>query len=108
MINFNELQENTIEHLRGGNGSVLARTFADPSMKIMKLTLKTGCSIGLHTHETNCEVIYVLSGTATCTMEGKSETLHTGEAHYCPKGGSHMTENLADEDLVILCIIPEC
>ena len=31
----------------------------------MYSTLRPGASTGLHTHEGNCEIIYVVSGTAT-------------------------------------------
>ena len=44
----------------------------------MYSTLRPGASSGLHTHENNCEVVYVISGEATFHYDGQMETVRVG------------------------------
>ena len=57
VIDFNDLDEQTIEGFKGGKGTLVTRNFADDKCKIMLSTLKPGASTGLHTHVDNCEVV---------------------------------------------------
>ena len=66
-----------------------------------------GASTGLHVHEGNCEIIYVVSGTATFHYDDAVEEVRQGQVHYCPMNHSHYMENLTDHDLVYLAIVPE-
>ena len=61
----------------------------------------------LHTHEGNCEIIYVVSGTATFHYDDTVEEVRQGQVHYCPMNHAHYMENLTDHDLVYLAIVPE-
>ena len=45
----------------------------DKNNKILLGTLEPGASIGLHTHETNSEIIYILSGKGKVLFEGEYE-----------------------------------
>ena len=65
-----------------------------------------GSSIGLHTHEGNSEMIYILSGTGKVLCDGEYEPLAAGDCHYCPMGHSHAMFNDGDEDLVYFAIVP--
>ena len=42
-----------------------------------------GASIGRHTHETNSEIMYIVSGTATFTVGDTVEAVQAGQCHYC-------------------------
>ena len=42
----------------------------DNNIKITKSVLEKGWSIGEHTHKTSSEIIYIISGTAKCTLNG--------------------------------------
>ena len=75
--------------------------------KIMKGRLVPGSSIGTHMHETNSEIIYVLSGVGTMEYEDTKEKLYPGDCHYCPPGHSHSLKNNGDEDLVFYAVVPE-
>ena len=75
MINFDELKEFCISQMNGGVGETKAKMFNDGKIKIMLSTLEAGCSIGEHEHKTSCEVIYVLSGEALCTVNGNKEII---------------------------------
>ena len=107
MINFDELKEICISNMNGGNGETKAKMFADKNIKIMISTLESGCSIGVHEHKTSCEVLYVLSGEALCTVDEKQELIKSGECHYCPKGSSHSISNAGTSELVLFDVVPE-
>lgn len=106
MINFDALELKELSEFRGGLGTVKARMFDDDNGKIMRATLEKGVSIGVHTHTTNSEIVYVISGTAKFTLNGKDEIVRAGECHYCPKGETHTVINEFDEPLVMFCCIP--
>ena len=105
MINFEQLKEELIPNMRGGEGTVKARRYQDGNVKIMRLCLEKGVSIGLHCHEESCEALYVLSGTANFVLDGKSERVGAGACHFCPKGSSHTVKNEDDQDLIMIAVV---
>ncbi len=107
VIDFEKIAQSSIFGFKGGNGELLSRNFSDEKIKIMYSTLRPGASTGLHTHEGNSEVIFVISGTATFHYDGETEQVQAGQVHYCPVGHSHYMENLTDHDLVYFAIVPE-
>jgi quercetin dioxygenase-like cupin family protein len=107
MIDFSKIEETKIIGMKGGMGPVSVWTSNDGAVKIMKSLLPQGSSIGEHRHETNGEIVYVISGQATCALDGVEETVKPGEVHYCPRGHSHGIVNKGKEDLLVLCVVPE-
>ena len=71
LIQFDQLQENIIPQFRGGEGNTVNRMYADPNNKIMRGFLAPGCTIGLHTHDTSSEIIYILSGKGKVLCDGE-------------------------------------
>ena len=57
IINFDKIEEKSIEGFKGGEGTFLTRMADDGNVKIMRNVLKPGSSIGTHTHTDNCEGI---------------------------------------------------
>ncbi len=107
-IVFNELQEVANPQFKGGEGDTMFRTFNDGQNKIMRGRLDPGCSIGYHSHETNSEIIYILSGEALCSYDEAEERLTQGQCHYCPCGHAHALSNAsATEPLLFFAIVPE-
>ena len=106
-INWAEIPEQAMRNFKGGDGIAWVRMFSDGLNRILQLRIQPGCSIGMHTHETNSEIMHVLSGTARVVMDGKVEIIPAGQVHYCPKGHTHMTEPFGMEELVILAVVPE-
>ena len=108
ILDFNTIPANAVPHFKGGEGEAIVRKFDDPRMgAVVQLTLPAGSSIGLHTHETNCEVIYILSGTGKVLCDGVYEPLAPGACHYCPKGHAHSLINDSDGDLTFFAVVPE-
>ena len=58
-------------NFKGGKGELCTRNCIDGKCKIMKSCLRPGASSGLHTHEGNCEIVYIISGTATFYYDGE-------------------------------------
>jgi mannose-6-phosphate isomerase-like protein (cupin superfamily) len=107
LIDFNAIQTTVIPHMRGGEKEVSVQTYADELGKIMHGRLIPGATIGLHTHETNSEVLYILSGTGKVLYDGVYEPLSAGSCHYCPKGHAHSLINDSEGDLEFLAVVPE-
>lgn len=107
LIDFQAIPETVIPHMRGGEKEFAARMYTDELGKIMRGKLIPGATIGLHTHETGSEIIYILEGTGKVLYDGVCEKLSVGSCHYCPKGHAHSLINDSEEDLVFFAVIPE-
>ena len=66
-----------------------------------KRALKPGSGIGLHEQKED-EIYYVLSGTGTMTLDGKTVNVTPGTAVLTRTGSSHSLRQTGSEDLVIL------
>ena len=107
ILDWTNIPEQAMPNFKGGEGVTYARMFFDGKNRIMLGRLPAGSTIGMHTHETNSEIMHVLSGTARVVMDGEVEIIHAGQTHYCPKGMGHSLINDSDADLEFLAIIPE-
>ncbi len=107
LIDFPSIPENVIPNMKGGEKEFRVRAYDDGKTRLMRGRLVPGASIGMHTHETNCEVVFVLSGTGKYLYDGTEERLEPGVCHYCPKGHSHSLINDGTEDLVFFAVVPE-
>lgn len=107
IINFEQMEEKRLPKFKGGAGEFIAKMHTDELGKILYGRLEPGSSIGMHTHETNSEMIYILSGTASILYDEETEEIQAGGCHYCPMGHSHSMSNQGKEDLVFFAVIPE-
>ena len=110
LIEFEKMETTVIPKMRGGEKEVAAEMFNDGKCKIMRGRLIPGATIGMHTHETNSETIYILSGKGKILYDDGSESLEAGSCHYCPKGHAHSLMNDAPEggeDLRFFAVVPE-
>ena len=110
LIEFDKMEPQVIPHMRGGEKEVRARMYTDSLNKIMRGRLIPGASIGMHTHETGSEIIYILSGKGKILYDGGCEALEPGSCHYCPKGHAHSLINDSPEggeDLRFFAVVTE-
>ncbi len=107
LIDFGMTEEQELEHFKGGEKSFRAKMFTDGFNKIMRGRLEPGASIGLHTHEGNSEIVFILEGTGRMLYDGGSEELSAGSCSYCPEGHSHSLINSGSTDLVFYAVVPE-
>lgn len=106
ILHFNNADEKVVPHFKGGDGEAHIISFDDSMGKIIQCTLPVGSSIGLHTHQGNCEIIYVMSGTGVCTDDGEDYAIIPGMRLYCPEGHTHGIRNNGSEPLVLFGILP--
>lgn len=106
LLDFSAMDETVIPNFMGGEGSVQAKMNVDALGKIMHGVLSPGSSIGLHTHETSSEIVYVLSGTGRALYDEGSEPLAPGSCHYCPKGHAHSLICDGDAPLEFFAVVP--
>lgn len=88
----------------GGGDTVGYSFFRNvPKLKLVfrKRALKPGSGIGLHEQKED-EIYYILSGTGTMTLDGKTVHVTPGTAILTRPGSSHSLRQTGTEDLVIL------
>ena len=108
ILDFHEIPLKTLERFKGGEKHYLAHMFDDGACKIMHGTLIPGATIGVHTHEDSCEIMYFLSGRGTVIEDGVCKEVLPGQVHYCPTGHTHTLRNDDPaEDLVFIGIVPQ-
>ena len=107
IVDFAGIPEQKIPHFQGGEKEFAVRMLNAPACRILHGRLIPGASIGLHTHETSSEIIYVLSGSGKVLYDGAWEEISAGQAHYCPKGHAHSLVNSGSEELVFFAAVPE-
>ena len=107
IIPYSTMEEEHFPSFKGGEGALEAKMFFDGLNRILHGRLVPGASIGLHTHEDNSEIIYILSGTGKVLYDDGEEVVTAGQCHYCPKGHSHSLINDSDADLVFFAVVPQ-
>ena len=107
LIDFKQIITTEIVNFRGGEKEFKAKIYNDDLNKIMQVTLIPGASIGMHKHEQESEIVYVLQGSGKAIFDDQEEVLSAGNCHYCPKGHSHSVLNTGEEDLILFAIIPQ-
>ena len=106
-----ELKTEYRENMRGGNGTVALTGFATPEELNNKgrlfanITLKPGCSIGYHVHETDSELFYLIKGEALYNDNGTEYILTAGDVMVCPAGTGHSIANNGKEDVEVCAVI---
>ena len=107
ILDLPNTHEKAMPNFKGGEGVAYTRMFFDGQNRIMLGRLPAGASIGMHTHDTNSEIMHVLSGTARVIMDGETEIVRAGQTHYCPKGHTHTLMNKGTEDLIFFAVVPQ-
>ena len=86
LIDFSKIEEVRVPNFKGGEKELLKKAYADGRNCIMLDRLMPGASIGRHTHETNSEIMYIVSGTATFTVGDTVETVQARAVPLLPEG----------------------
>lgn len=107
IINFEKINDTVIKNFHGGEKNFDAKINVDEMNKIVYGKLEAGASIGVHTHSTNSEVMYFISGSGKIIYDDKYLEISKGLCHYCPKGHKHSIINNGNDDLVFFAVIPE-
>ena len=78
VIDFSKMEEKVIPNFLGGEGALRAKLRVDEAGKILHGELDPGSSIGMHTHESGYEVIYILKGEGKVIYDGAELPLSAG------------------------------
>lgn len=105
-IDFSIIEETSAPHFKGGEKEFNSRAFFDGLNRILKGRLVPGASIGLHTHDTSSEIMFITKGEGHVIYDGEKIALKAGDVHYCPKGHSHTLINDSDDDLEFSAVVP--
>ncbi len=106
-IDFTRTDFVSFPAFKGGDKELLAKMSFDGKNRIMLAKLVPGASIGMHRHEGNCEMIYILSGCGSVIFDGEKSPVFPGMCHYCPEGHTHSLINDSDADLEFFAVVPE-
>lgn len=113
-IDFNSIGVSNLPHFKGGEKEFAANMFFDGTNRIFKGRLVPGASIGMHTHEDSCEVIFILEGQGTIlekipsSEEETAKSVSSGDCLYCPKGHTHSLINTSLQgDLVFYAVVAQ-
>ena len=124
IIKENEIAVSHLENFKGGEKHLESQMYFDGTNRILtRAKLVPGASIGMHTHEDSCEVIFILEGHGTiveiapagesCDAGESAPAQETatpvgpGDCLYCPKGHTHSLRNTSAEgDLVFYAVVP--
>ncbi len=99
------------ERMRDGDGEVeIQHLFREDEITgkarlLARLRLQKNCSIGLHRHDDEEEVYYILSGKGVVTDDGKEHQVGPGDAVLTGGGGSHSIRNSEEEPLDFVAVI---
>ncbi len=106
-----EIAPRISQNLRGGTGEVYTYDFltkeesGDKGRLFGKMVLPKGASIGMHRHEGEYEIYYVISGTGVVNDGSIDYVIEPGDMYLCEDGKEHLLYNSGSEDLVIIAII---
>lgn len=107
IIDFNNIEEQALANFKGGEKELNARMFFDGLNRVMIARLQPGATIGLHTHDTSSEIIFVTKGEGHVLYDGEMLPVKAGTVHYCPKGHEHSLINDSQSDLEFHAIVPQ-
>lgn len=114
IIDFNKMDLSVLPNFKGGDKEFKANMFFDGINRIFKGILEPGASIGVHTHDDSCEVIFILEGNGTILEKEPDSSIEienpvsSGDCLYCPKGHTHSLRNTSAEgDLIFYAVVPK-
>lgn len=95
------------EKCHDGNGTLLCHSLLDglggTAFAFMHSdTMPAGVSIGVHTHDCNEEIYYLLSGKGVLTFDSEQIEMAAGDISLCTIGHSHGFE--ATENCILIVV----
>ncbi|MGC4110519.1 MAG: phosphomannose isomerase type II C-terminal cupin domain [Nocardioides sp.] len=73
-----------------------------PGYKVKRIEVRAGFRLSYQTHQHRAEHWTVVRGAATCTLDGETFEVKTGDSVEVPLGMPHRIANLHDEPLVVI------
>jgi len=76
----------------------------DPRLSVSMLEIKPGVEIPVHTHDTQADSIYVLSGEGEAYLDGAWRRIGPGDYILVPPGEEHGVRNTGKEPLRLFIV----
>lgn len=95
----------------GGPGQLHAKVLLEPDefnkhgRLFNHCTLHTGDAIGVHPHENEFEIYYILTGEGLYNDNGTETKVSAGDFTICYSGEKHGIKNVSDADLTFIALI---
>lgn len=105
IIDFKNIETLVHQNFRGGEKEVSLQVVEEGKFKLLQGMLIPGATIGLHSHDINAEIIYVIKGNATLFTGKDYLPLTEGMAHICQNGRTHSLQNLSNENVQFFAVI---
>jgi glyoxylate utilization-related uncharacterized protein len=116
-----DVPQTTVENCHDGVGTIFVRQLLgieprlpgvpgfpedfDSCLRFLhETTLPPGTSIGLHEHEGNEEIYFVVEGKGEMTVDGETAIMEPGDVCLTKSGSSHTFRNIGNTDLRIIVI----
>lgn len=99
------------DEMRGGKGTVeITHILNEDEIKgkcrmFAKVKLNPGCSIGMHKHEQEEEVYYIISGSGIINDNGEIREVKGGDVIITGNGAEHSIENKSENPLEFVAVI---
>ncbi len=106
-----DMETSARENARGGEGTIYfteilkAEELAGQGRLFSRITLPVGTSMGMHTHEGEYEIYFILSGSALVSDGEQDVLLSEGEVSVCNDGEQHALSNAGAVPLELLATI---
>jgi mannose-6-phosphate isomerase-like protein (cupin superfamily) len=110
VIHRSEMKAEKKERLLNGDGSTHFTYLLDGSTQknarlFAELTLTPGCSIGYHSHGSETEYYFILSGNGTVIDDDNTVNVGQGDVVITGNGASHSIKNIGSDPLIFIAII---
>ncbi len=106
-----DIKDERMEKARGGVGFMMTKAlisgdeFCGKGRMFNHSVLEPGSSVGVHKHEGDIEVYYILEGEGTYNDNGKAVPVSAGDVTYCKDGEVHGLENTSKANLEFIALI---
>jgi mannose-6-phosphate isomerase-like protein (cupin superfamily) len=110
IIHRNEMKIEHKEKMRDGTGITSMTHLADCEKEknvrlLAELNLPPGASIGTHSHESEAEYYFILSGSGMVNDNGIDTPVQSGDTVVTKDGASHSIANTGNVPLVFYAVI---
>ncbi len=105
VINLDEITEQILPEFFGGMKEMHTHMYTDEANRIFTASLPPGASIGEHMHDGTSEIIYILRGNGTGSVDGSKTAMKPGMCQYCRDGHTHSLVNTGDGPLEFFAVV---
>ncbi len=106
-----DMQWDIRENMRGGDGTTKIQHIVNQdelkghARLVGRICLEPGASIGLHPHDQEEEIYYILSGQGIVVDDGNRQVVNPGDAVVTGGGATHSIANAGSEPLEFVAVI---